>query len=76
MERAAELMAGALLFVVLFVVFSILFRLLSGSFKAINKLPVIGLVNRLGGALIGLVIGVALCMFWSAWPSWCRCPCA
>ncbi len=60
-ERAAELMAGVLLFVVLFVVFSILFRLLSGSFKAINKLPVIGLVNRLGGALIGLVIGVALC---------------
>jgi membrane protein required for colicin V production len=60
-ERAAELVAGVLVFLVLFVVLSVLFRLLSGSFQWINKLPVVGLLNRIGGGLVGLIIGVSLC---------------
>ncbi len=60
-DRAAELVAGVLVFLVLFVVLSILFRLLSGSFKWINKLPVVGMLNRFGGGFIGLIIGVVFC---------------
>lgn len=60
-ERAAELVAGVLVFLVLFVVLSVLFRLLSGSFKWVNKLPVVGMFNRLGGGLVGLIIGVVFC---------------
>lgn len=58
--RAVELVAGVLVFLVLFVILSVLLRRLSGSFHWINKLPVVGLINRLGGAVVGLVIGAAI----------------
>jgi len=58
--RAVELVAGVLVFLVLFVILSVLLRPLSGSFHWINKLPVVGLINRLGGAVVGLVIGAAI----------------
>jgi uncharacterized membrane protein required for colicin V production len=58
--RVVELVAGVLVFLVLFVILSVLLRRLSGSLHWINKLPVVGLINRLGGALVGLAIGVAI----------------
>ncbi len=57
-ERALELVAGLITFLALFVVLLVLIRLISGGFKWVNRLPVIGLFNRLGGALLGLVLGV------------------
>ena len=57
MEQVLELVAGVLVFIVLLVVLLLLFRLLSGGLKWFNKLPVIGFFNRLGGALLGLLIG-------------------
>jgi uncharacterized membrane protein required for colicin V production len=56
-ERAMELVAGAVTFLALLVVLLILFRFFSGGFKWVNRIPIIGIINRLGGALIGLVVG-------------------
>ncbi len=59
-ERAVEFSAGILTFLALFIIFMIVFRFFSGGFKWVNKIPVVGAVNRLGGAVVGLVIGLAI----------------
>lgn len=59
-ERIVQLVAGLITFMVLFFVLQIVFRLLSGSFQWINKVPVIGMFNRIGGAVLGLVTGLVV----------------
>lgn len=58
LERAPQLIAGIIAFLVLFMFLSIVFRLFSGGFRWINRIPVIGFFNRLGGAILGILIGL------------------
>jgi uncharacterized membrane protein required for colicin V production len=57
LEKAPQLIAGILAFLILFLVLSIAFRFFSSGFRWINRIPVIGFFNRLGGAFLGAVIG-------------------
>lgn len=57
-EKAPQLIAGIIAFLILFILLSIAFRLLSGGFRWVNRIPVIGFFNRIGGAIFGTVIGV------------------
>lgn len=59
LEDAPQLIAGLVIFIVLFIIFSLVFRLFSRGFSWINRIPVIGLVNRLGGGVMGAAIGAA-----------------
>lgn len=59
-EAIVQLVAGVITFIVLFIVLQIVFRLLSRSFQFINRVPVIGLFNRIGGALLGLATGLVI----------------
>jgi uncharacterized membrane protein required for colicin V production len=58
MEKAPQLIAGIISFLILFLILSLVFRFFSGGFRWINKLPVIGFLNRIGGGLLGAVIGI------------------
>jgi uncharacterized membrane protein required for colicin V production len=60
MEKVPQLVAGVILFLVLLLVLSLIFRFFSRGFRWINKIPVLGLFNRLGGVLIGALIGITL----------------
>ncbi|HSW35697.1 MAG TPA: CvpA family protein [Candidatus Limnocylindrales bacterium] len=60
LEKAPQLIAGIIVFLILFLFISIVFRLFSGSFRWINRIPVIGFFNRAGGAVSGLVIGIVV----------------
>ncbi len=57
LEKAPQLIAGIIAFLALFLIFSIVFRLFSSGFRWINRIPVIGFFNRIGGLLLGAVIG-------------------
>ncbi len=57
LEKAPQLIAGIIAFLALFLIFSIVFRLFSSGFLWINRVPVIGFFNRVGGVLLGAVIG-------------------
>ncbi len=57
MEKVPQLIAGVIAFLALFLILSIAFRLFSGGFRWINRIPVIGLFNRLGGGILGILIG-------------------
>lgn len=59
-ERIVELAAGVITFIVLLIVFMILFRFFSGTFKWINRIPIVGLLNRIGGTFIGLIAGILI----------------
>ena len=59
LEDAPRLIAGLIALLVLFVLLSLLFRLFSRGFHWINRIPVIGLFNRLGGSVMGAAIGAA-----------------
>ncbi len=58
-EKAPQLIAAVIAFLILFLVLSLLFRLISGGFRWVNKVPVIGFFNRIGGAILGALIGIA-----------------
>jgi len=58
-EKAPQLIAAVIAFLVLFLVLSLFFRIISGGFRWVNKVPVIGFFNRIGGAILGALIGVA-----------------
>lgn len=60
MERVPQLVAGVILFLVFLLALSLIFRLLSRGFKWVNKVPLVGFFNRLGGALLGVLIGALL----------------
>ncbi len=58
LEAAPQLVAGVLAFLVLFLLLSIVFRLFSGGFRSVNRIPVIGFFNRVGGGVLGALVGV------------------
>ncbi len=57
LEKAPQLIAGIITFLLLFLLLSIAFRLFSSGFRWINRIPVIGFFNRIGGAILGAAIG-------------------
>jgi uncharacterized membrane protein required for colicin V production len=58
LEKAPQLIAGIITFLVLLLLLSLAFRLFSSGFRLVNRIPVIGFFNRIGGALLGVAIGV------------------
>lgn len=56
-EKAPQFIAGIIAFLGLFLVLSLLFRLFANSFRWVNRIPVIGFINRVSGALVGILIG-------------------
>ncbi len=58
LEKAPQLIAGVITFLLLLLGLSLLFRLFSRGFRWINKVPVIGFFNRLGGAALGILVGL------------------
>jgi uncharacterized membrane protein required for colicin V production len=58
-EKAPQLIAAVIAFLILFLVLSLLFRIISGGFRWVNKVPVVGFFNRIGGAVLGALIGIA-----------------
>ncbi len=56
-ETIPQLIAGVLTFLVLFLFLSLIFRLFSGGFRWVNRIPVIGFFNRVGGGLLGAMVG-------------------
>ncbi|MDW7739920.1 MAG: CvpA family protein [Bacillota bacterium] len=59
LERVPQLVAGIIAFLLLFLLLSLVFRLFSGGFRWVNRVPVIGFFNRIGGGLVGIAIGLA-----------------
>lgn len=57
LEAVPQLIAGVLTFLLLFLFFSFIFRLFSVGFRSINRIPVIGFFNRVGGGFLGAVVG-------------------
>lgn len=57
LEKAPQLVAGVIAFLALFLIMSIAFRLFSSGFRWVNHVPVIGFLNRIGGAVLGAAIG-------------------
>ncbi len=55
-----ELAGGAITFLALLVVLMVIFRLMVHWLTAANRIPVVGIFNRLGGALLGLLIGLLI----------------
>ena len=58
LEQVPQLIGGILAFLALFLILSIVFKLFSRGFRWINRIPVIGFFNRIGGGLLGAVVGV------------------
>ncbi len=59
-DWVVNLAARVIAFLVLLVLARILLGLLAGTFTAINRLPVVGTVNRLAGLVLGLARGLIL----------------
>lgn len=57
-EKAPQLIAGVITFLLLIIALSLIFRLFSGGFRWVNRVPVIGFFNRIGGAVLGALVGV------------------
>lgn len=58
LEKAPQFVAGIIAFLVLFMLLSLVFRLFSSGFRSINRIPVIGFFNRIGGGLLGVAVGI------------------
>ncbi|MDW7728728.1 MAG: CvpA family protein [Bacillota bacterium] len=58
LEKAPQLIAGVVTFLLLLLALTLIFRLFSGGFRWINRVPVIGFFNRIGGAALGAVVGL------------------
>ena len=48
--------------VIIFIIVVILLSLAAKAFKGINKVPVIGMVNKLLGGILGLGVGLMICL--------------
>lgn len=57
-EKAPQLIAGVITFLLLLLALSLIFRMFSGGFRWVNRVPVIGFFNRIGGAALGALVGV------------------
>lgn len=70
LTSALENIVHGIVFVVLFFIsmtlLSIVLRLIARPLRLVERIPIIGFVNRLGGAAIGLVLGVLICLLVSA----------
>ena len=58
LEKAPQIVAGLIAFLAMFLILSLVFKLFSGGFRWINRIPVIGFFNRVGGLLLGTLIGI------------------
>ena len=58
LEQAPRVVAGIIAFLVLFLLLSLVFRLFAGGLRLVNRVPIIGFINRLGGALLGGLVGL------------------
>lgn len=56
----------AVAFCLSLLVLTLLLRLITAPLHLVDRLPVIGLLNRLGGAAVGLVLGVLICFLVAA----------
>ncbi len=63
-ERLANIIIKAITFIILFIILFIITRILFRISRKVNKVPVIGLVNRFTGAVLGLA--QALIIIWCA----------
>jgi uncharacterized membrane protein required for colicin V production len=54
-ERIINIAEGVVIFLVLFVIIWTLLTIFTGGLKAFNRLPLIGMVNRLAGLVLGMV---------------------
>lgn len=68
----ADLIVGLVSFLIVFIVVRIIFQILVLAFDLLGKLPVIGGINRLAGAALGLLRGVIflwiLCLLATVFP--------
>ncbi len=55
-----------IVFVILFALLLLVIKLVSRLFKGLNKLPVVGTVNRIFGGVLGLVEGAVVCYIFVA----------
>lgn len=63
-EQMPNLFAGLIVFILLFVLLSFAFSLYSRKgFRWANRVPVIGLLNRAGGAVLGAGVGALIVYF-------------
>ena len=65
-EKAVHGVAFMIIFFVAMALLSIVLRLLSRPLRLVERIPVFGFLNRLGGAAVGLVLGVLICLLVSA----------
>ncbi len=56
-EKVPQFVAGILAFLILFLLLSVVFRLFSGGFRWVNRIPLIGFLNRIGGVFAGALVG-------------------
>ena len=73
MATLSEALSGILRTVVYAVVFLLsvlvltwLLRLITSPLRLVDKVPVLGMVNRLGGGALGLILGVLICFLIAA----------
>jgi uncharacterized membrane protein required for colicin V production len=57
LEQAPRLIAGVITFLILFLLLSLAFRLFSSGFRWVNRIPVVGFFNRIGGGVLGALLG-------------------
>ncbi len=57
LEKVPLLVAGVLSFLALFLLLNLVFRLFSVGFRWVNRIPVVGLLNRVGGVILGALVG-------------------
>ena len=56
----------ALVFLLSVLVLTWLLRLITSPLRLVDKVPVLGMVNRLGGGALGLILGVLICFLIAA----------
>ena len=61
-EKAVHGVAFLVIFFVAMILLSVVLRLLSRPLRLVERIPVFGFLNRLGGAAVGLVLGVLICL--------------
>jgi len=55
-EKTADRIAGSLIFTVVFIVTFIILRHVIKLFKIVDKIPVIGFIDHIGGAVAGFIV--------------------
>ena len=58
LEKVPQIVAGIVTFLLLMLFLSLIFRLFSGGLRWVNRVPIIGFLNRIGGLLLGALVGL------------------